>query len=790
MLRYFKKIRDEPTSNKSSPPPPPPPPPPPLPASLDADSNEYPSDPGLRKHILEYNVNEREIVRHYYLQKGPFQPKNHEFPWRSCPKEKRRFRTIWFSLHPNWLEYSIAKDAAFCLYCYLFKADHGGQSGGDSFVTEGFKNWRKKENFNEHVGNQSSIHNRCMMAAYDLMNQKQHIETCLINQSSQVAIDYRVRLTASIDCIRFLVRQGLAFRGHDESTNSLNHGNFLELLRFLADHNEDINRVALDNAPSNLKLTSPDIQKDIIRSIAYLTTNSILGDLGDKLFTILVDEARDISVKEQMAVALRFVDERGNIVERFLGLVHVSDTTALSLKTAIDSLLCQHGLSISNLRGQGYDGASNMRGEFNGLKSLIMMENPSAYYVHCFAHQLQLTLVAVAENHIRISTFFDVVAQLNNIVGASCKRRDILREKQFEKVIKGICNGDIFTGQGMNQEMTLKRAGSTRWGSHYNTLLSLIHLYPSIIDVLLFVEEEGKDHKQRAQANNLLELIGKYEFIFQMHLMKNILGVTNDLSQALQRKDQDIVNAMILVRSSKHQLQTMRDDGWDLLLNEVSLFCVKYEVVTPHMEDLFVFHGRSRRNIEGRTNLHYYRVETFYEVIDLQLQELNNRFNEVNTELLLCMSCLDPSNSFSAYDKRKLLQFAQFYPSDFSPIELMHLEPQLDNFIFDMRSSNQFSEVVGISQLAKRMIQLKKHHLYPLVYLLLKLALLLLVATATVERVFSAMKIIKTSLRNRLGDDMVNDCLIPYIERDVFDTIDNEAIIQHFQNMKSRRVIL
>ncbi|XP_042410190.1 uncharacterized protein LOC121999598 [Zingiber officinale] len=615
MLRYFKKIRDEPTSNKSSPPPPPPPPPPPLPAPLDADSNEYPSDPGLRKHILEYNVNEREIVRRYYLQKGPFQPKNHEFPWRSCPEEKRKFRAIWFSLHPNWLEYSIAKDAAFCLYCYLFKADQGGQSGGDSFVTEGFKNWRKKEKFNEHVGNQSSIHNRCMMAAYDLMNQKQHIETCLVNQSSQVAIDYRVRLTASIDCIRFLVRQGLAFRGHDESTNSLNHGNFLELLRFLADHNEDINRVALDNAPSNLKLTSPDIQKDIIRSIAYLTSNSILGDLGDELFTILVDEARDISVKEQMAVALRFVDERGNIVERFLGLVHVSDTTALSLKTAIDSLLCQHGLSISNLRGQGYDGASNMRGEFNGLKSLIMMENPSAYYVHCFAHQLQLTLVAVAENHIRISTFFDVVAQLNNIVGASCKRRDILRDKQFEKVIKGICNGDIFTGQ----------------------------------------------------------------------------------------------------------------------------------------------------------------------VIDLQLQELNSRFNEVNKELLLCMSCLDPSNSFSAYDKRKLLQFAQFYPSDFSPMELMHLEPQLDNFIFDMRSSNQFSEVVGISQLVKRMVQLKKHRLYPLVYLLLKLALLLPVATATVERVFSAMKIIKTSLRNRLGDDMVNDCLIPYIERDVFDTIDNEAIIQHFQ---------
>ncbi|XP_073153457.1 uncharacterized protein [Henckelia pumila] len=206
------------------------------------------------------------------------------------------------------------------------------------------------------------------------------------------------------------------------------------------------------------------------------------------------------------------------------------------------------------------------------------MENKSAYYVHCFAHQLQLTPVAVAENHMRIFTFFDVVVQLSNIVGASCKRRDILREKQFENVIEGICNDDILTGR-----------------------------------------EEGKDHKKRAPANNMLKLMGKYEFIFQMHLMKNILAVTNDLSQALQRKDQDIVNATILIISSKQQLQTMRDDGWDSLLKEFSLFCVKYKVVTLHMEDLFVFHGRSRRNTEGRTNLHYFRVETFYEVIDLQL---------------------------------------------------------------------------------------------------------------------------------------------------------------------------
>jgi hypothetical protein len=64
----------------------------------------------------------------------------------------------------------------------------------------------------------------------------------------------------------------------------------------------------------------------------------------------------------------------------------MSDTTVSSLKVVIEALFSKHGLSISRLHGQGYDGASNIQGEFNGLKALILNNNPSAYYVHCFAH--------------------------------------------------------------------------------------------------------------------------------------------------------------------------------------------------------------------------------------------------------------------------------------------------------------------------------------------------------------------------------------------------------------------
>jgi len=62
-------------------------------------------------------------------------------------------------------------------------------------------------------------------------------------------------------------------------------------------------------------------------------------------------------------------------------------------------------LSISRLRGQGYDGASNMRGEFNGLQRKILDENLYAFYVHCYAHCMLLVVVSVASSCSSIHDF-------------------------------------------------------------------------------------------------------------------------------------------------------------------------------------------------------------------------------------------------------------------------------------------------------------------------------------------------------------------------------------------------
>ena len=121
----------------------------------------------------------------------------------------------------------------------------------------------------------------------------------------------------------------------------------------------------------------------------------------------------------------RFVNQKGEVLERLLGVQHVVDTTSANLKRSLDAMFVKHDLSMSRLRGQGYDGASNMRGELHGLKTLILADNPHAFYVHCFAHQLQLVVVAVVKNVLPVGQFF---GHLNKIVlmVSSCTQLQIV----------------------------------------------------------------------------------------------------------------------------------------------------------------------------------------------------------------------------------------------------------------------------------------------------------------------------------------------------------------------------
>ncbi|XP_074297557.1 uncharacterized protein LOC141628297 [Silene latifolia] len=606
--------------------------------------------------------------------------------------------------------------------------------------------------------------------------------------SKEDSIRYKARLTQSLDCVKYLLHQGLAFRGHNEKQTSSNKGNFRELLDWLAKKDENINEL-FEKGSQNARMICPDVQKDLIHSCAKETTKLILEELGDDYFGILADESSDVSHKEQLAICLRFVDKKGKVCESFLGVVKVDDTCSLSLKDAITKMIKDNKLSMSKIRGQGYDGASNMKGHIQGLKTLILSDIPSAYYIHCFAHQLQLTLVAVARDNCDCKWFFEQAGFLLNLMGISCKRKEMLRVAHTQKIIQVLELGEISSGQGSNQRCTLARPGETRWGSYYNTILSILTLYPSIFEVLIYIGETG--HKDdRLKAQTIMVIFESFQFVFMANLMLLIFGYTDDLCKALQRKDQDIVNAMTLVRLTKARLQKVRVDGWADFIESVNSFCSKNDIEVPNMDNYYVPPGRSRRYFVKVKNLDRFRVDMFLSMIDLQLQELDNRFDEVNMELLTCMSCLSPVDSFKAFDKKQILKLATFYLDDFSSNDMRRLNFQLDHYFDDVRNDPRFEGLKDIGQVSMALVATNKHLSYELVYLLIRLVLILPVATANVERAFSAMTYVKNKLRNCMGDQLLNDCLVTFIEKDTFRLVENDDVLDSFQRERTSHISL
>ncbi|KAH0748865.1 hypothetical protein KY290_028097 [Solanum tuberosum] len=514
----------------------------------------------------------------------------------------------------------------------------------------------------ESRGNVEDSFTRADFRMQDLINQRQSIQSSFDKQSEKARSDYRMRLNASIDVARFLLTSGFPFRGHDESEGSEYKGVFLELLKWYGDRSFDVGRVILGNAPQNDMMICPTIQKDIVEACAKETTKAIIEDLDVDYFGILIDESKDVSHKEQMALILRYVNKSGMVIKRFLGL---------------------------------------------------------------------------SKKNSDVDNFFYVLTNILNAIGASFKRRDSLRQHQEDKLEELLKFGEVHTGQGLNQERGLQRPGDTRWGSHFKTLDNFLILFSSIVNVLKDMKRDCPYHLDRFAAENLFSRIHEFEFVFILHLMFKVLLLTNELNKVLQKKDQDIVNAMGLLDLSKKRLQMMREDEWDSMMDEVSLFCGKHGISIPKMNEGY-----------------------------------SNGKSKLTSDLLLGMASLSPVDSFANFHKDRIMKLAEYYPSEFGDKELRELNFQLDDFIvYAQKCDSKFLNLKGIKDLARVMIETKPDQTWSLVCLLVKLTLIIPVATASVKRAFSSMKYIKNDLCYRMDEDLLNGCLVCYIERSIFKNI-------------------
>jgi len=226
------------------------------------------------------------------------------------------------------------------------------------------------QKFKKH--SESEAHKHAYILANNFMKMmasQQHSIYEQLNAAVTLQISLnRQKLYPIIQTILFCGRKNIPLRGHHEGMSTINLGNFKALLKFRVDSGDKLLQDYLETGPKNATYTSNTIQNDIISLVGEAIQKRILNQVheGSKVFSVIADEARDISNKEQMSLIIKYVDKHHKIHESFIAFVECGSTRGEDIANLIETKCLQLKLDMNMCRGQGYDGAGNMAGYCNG----------------------------------------------------------------------------------------------------------------------------------------------------------------------------------------------------------------------------------------------------------------------------------------------------------------------------------------------------------------------------------------------------------------------------------------
>ena len=377
----------------------------------------------------------------------------------------------------------------------------------DAFISKGFNNWKKaRERFGRHQTGE--CHREAHIKLRNLYAPS--VAAQLVSQAQSAQAENQVMLLRQLSSLKFLLRRGMAIRGHKEGD-----GNLVQLMLL---RSEDV--PGLKKWLEKHQYMSHQIVNEMITLMGNTVLRKLLSNIREAgWFTIIADETCDISNHEQLCVAIRWVGSTYDVHEDFISLVHVPSTTSVTLTAAIKDILICCILPLSNCRGQSYDGASNMMGHLRGVATRIQEEQPSAIKVHCLAHCLNLCLQSVSRKCQPIRNALDVTMELSKLILYSPKRYRIFQQCKQELSPEG-------TG--------LRPLCPTRWTVRTEALNSLIRNYSAMAQALQQISDESHDDYGR-RANGILCQLQRFDTFFGIKLSYLIFSATEQTSINLQK---------------------------------------------------------------------------------------------------------------------------------------------------------------------------------------------------------------------------------------------------------------
>ena len=601
----------------------------------------------------------------------------------------------------------------------------------------------------------------------------------------QLIVENRQRLSPIVTTIILCGRQNMSLRGHrddgallpissdtsekgsvETETESLvthNEDNFRALLQYRVDGGDTILENHLKSSVKNATYISKTAQNDIITAAGTVIRNKIFDKVSEnKFFSVLVDETTDLSKQEQMTICLRYVS-KNQLREDFVDNVAVDNMTGEGLATSILTRLGQMPVDLSYMVGQGYDGASAMSGVFNGVQAIILRQDPSAIYVHCSSHCLNLILSTACKLQ-QIRNTHGIIGEVAVFFNRSAKRVALFKQCVEELAPDG-------------QRTRLVQMCETRWVERHDSVITSVQLYPCI---LAAIEKcQLLDPSTGTKATMLGHSIQTSEFIVSMVVLESVLAITLTLSKSLQSPRIDLIQALGHIRGIQDQLRSKRDDAdvsFGHVWEQAKILADAAAVVlaTPRQ----AARQSHRANIPANTPEEYFRRTIYVPFLDSILQEFANRFEGQSGAVSHLVSVV-PSH-IDSYSFKDLLPAVEVY-SQFvaSQVEL--------SAEFDMwKQKWQSVNVCDRPATAVDTLPVCSHDFFPNIHTLLVITATLPVTTATAERTFSSLRLLKSYVRTTMGPDRLAGLTLLYLHRDVSVTVDE--VIDVFARQCSRRL--
>lgn len=525
-----------------------------------------------------------------------------------------------------------------------------------------------------------------------------------------------------------------------------------------------------ETCPRNATYESYSTIVELLASISKTLENSLLYSLkGSVYYSIMVDESTDVASKEELSVCARWL-HHNKPVEHFLGVIQAKETNADAIAIYISDFLQSKSITFEKMRGLGFDGASTMSGNRTGVQTRLRLHAPSAIYVLCRCHLLQQAAVNAAGEHAEVKRVLGTLLTIWKAFYYSPKKVEKLKEIQAEL---------------QSPEVKMQKPSDTRWLARETAVRAVRLSLPALVSTFEEIYDETGD----------AILLTKYKTVACIYMLCDVLHTVAALQASLQAKDIDLASVPAMVDSTTKRLMELKTN-----VNTSTWFKNHSSVFTDDAQ----LEAKNIVVTEEEKNLFLHKV--YRPCVQSIVDHINRRME--STDLISAMSIFDPrhlptEDKLADYGIEKIRTPTNFY----SVAQRIQFQGEIGISQPDINAEDTelewklFRRVIFVrykdstlQQVLSTLIDSGNSDIATAFPNLAKVAAIvnvLPVITATVERSFSAMKLIKTTLRSRLGADALEQTMRICTEGpDQLSDDVLESVVDHYKSVKKRKLAL